>query len=91
MYSLYIYFIDLSLRNTLKYYLSLLYNIFASKFLFISQFVVRNRQIKIANSRYKMKAIQGIILAHVLSDHIQATNGNFSKMHSWLAMINRPM
>jgi hypothetical protein len=91
MYSLYIYFIDLSLRNTLKYYLSLLYYIFASKFLFVSQFVVRNRQIKIANSRYKMKDIQGIILAHVLSDHIQAANGNFSKMHSWLAMINRPM
>jgi hypothetical protein len=30
-------------------------------------------------------------LAHVRSDHIQAANGNFSKMHSWLAMINRPM
>ena len=79
MYSLYIYFIDLSLRNTLKYYLSLLYYIFASKFLFISQFVVRNRQIKIANSRYKIKDIQGIILAHVLSDHIQAANGKFFK------------
>jgi hypothetical protein len=48
-------------------------------------------RIHIANSRYKMKGIQGIILAHVLSDHIQAANENFSKMHSWLAMINRPM
>jgi hypothetical protein len=35
-------------------------------------------RIHIANSRYKMKDIQGIILAHVLSDHIQAANGNFS-------------
>jgi beta-lactamase superfamily II metal-dependent hydrolase len=41
--------------------------------------------------RCKIENIQGIILTHVHPDHIQAANENFSKMHSWLAMINRPM
>ena len=41
--------------------------------------VLTNVKTYIANSRYKMENIQGIILTHVHPDHLQATNEIFHR------------